>query len=157
MFAKFKKLFHKDPEPPKVLVQLTEEQLQDMGTYDTLPEIPIPIGVKKGSLCYFIGKDNTPVVAVVQAIKKQGSEITYRVVYNVKSEKCLHSGELFQTQRDALEAAAREHWRSINRLLDGLCKAGVANQEVINYTIGKVNAHKEVIAFLKSQIGESNG
>ena len=154
MLAKIKKLFIREPLPPKVAVQLTPEQMKDMVQYDVFPAVPIPEGLKKGSVAYFIGKENTPVAAVVQAIKKQGTEISYRVLYNVKSEKTLHSGELFKTKQDALNAAVREHWRSIHRLYAGLLKACTATQEVINYTIGKVQAHKEVITFLQSQIEE---
>lgn len=151
MFEFIKRLFQKKQLPPKQPVVLTGLQEAEMQHYSEI-EWPKPddkIGM--ASAVFFINKDNCPTQGVVKAIKKQGCLVRYRVAYNSDSEKLLPSDKVFRSRDIALMDAIGEHWKSIQRYYKGLQNAKEASREVILYTLGKVQAHKEVIAFLEAQ------
>ena len=151
MFEFIKRLFHRKQLPRKQDVVLTGLQQAEMQHYDEV-EWPKPddkIGM--ASSVFFINKDNYPIAGIVKAIKKQGSLVRYRVVYNADREKLLPSDKVFRSRDIALMDAIGEHWKAIQRYYRGLQNARTASKEVILYTLGKVQAHKEVIAFLEAQ------
>lgn len=161
LIDKIKGLFKKSPElPPTLPVVLTREQMQDMLRYDIVEKPPMVVNLDVGSRAWFIDKNNVPQVGTVIAILKKGGFIVYKVRYNVKSDKNIPPEKLRKTRRAIILTEIAEHWRGVQRLYEGLQKAGSANKAVIDYTEGKVAAHKKVISFLEAQLvplEDSNG
>lgn len=153
LLTKIKGLFKKEPPPPPTIpVKLTREQMQDMLRYDVVEKPPMAVNLDIGSRSWFLDKNNVPVCGTVIAIKKTGGFITYKLRYNVNSIRSFPPEKLRKTRRALVLAEIAEHWRGVQRLYEGLQKAGSANKAVIDYTEGKVAAHKNIIAFLEAQL-----
>jgi len=151
MFGFIKRLFGKQPLPPAEQIVLTGLQEAEMAHY-TEVEWPKPSAdLGKGSIVFFMGKNNEPIVGSIQAINCKGPKTTYRVAFGDGKEKALKSGAVFSSRNLCLTAAIGEHWKEIQRYYKGLKNAGCVNKSVIAYTLEKVKSHKDIISYLESQ------
>lgn len=151
MFEFIKRLFCKEQLPKKQPVVLTGLQVAEMQHYTEVDWPKPPDNLGKGSIVFFLDKHNEPQSGAIQAIKCNGPKTTYRVAYGEGKEKSLQAGTVFPTRELCLTAAIGEHWKAIRRYYKGLQDAGEANKSVIEYTLGKVKAHKDLISFLEVQ------
>lgn len=155
MFNFIKKMFCKKGKPMVVDVVLTQEQDNDRNHYDR-SEWPKPVSPGLNDLVWFGATDGNFLTGVVKAIKREhdAKVVEYQVVYNTDSKRKFKADALFKTRTDAIRAAIGKHWQEIQRLYTGLLTAKRVPSTVIDYTTTTVQAHKNMIAFLESQLGK---